>query len=169
MLCSSFSGSNTRGVTPAHTRWHHGRGAANQWFRPQIGYTRFATRQIEDCEARGSIHTVVLGVRDTLRNEQRIDGIVRPSVRNCRYRGCSLHPAMRLLRATRSSECPGPCIEDIGAASAWIDLCGISQRAGPAAPAPRFARMVPAFIHTGGSGLRTIPPAWAHQITTDAH
>jgi hypothetical protein len=63
-------------MAPTIQWWRHGRVAATRRFWPRIEQTRFATHLMEDCEARGSIHTVVLGVGGTIRGEQWIGDTV---------------------------------------------------------------------------------------------
>jgi hypothetical protein len=72
----------------------------------QIDYTRFATRLIEDCEAQGGIHTVVLGVSDTLCGEQRIDDTDFTPTTNCAHPELPHVQTKRAPATTKAGDAP---------------------------------------------------------------
>jgi hypothetical protein len=72
----------------------------------QIDFTRFATCLIEDCEARGGIHTVVLGVSDTLCGEQRIDDTDFTPTSNCAHPELPHVQTKRALATTKAGDAP---------------------------------------------------------------
>jgi hypothetical protein len=71
---------------------------------------------MEDCEARGSIHIVVLGVSGTIRGEQWISGTVLTPMTNCAHDAIPPHQGGPCTTAVNTSDAPGLPFADRDAA-----------------------------------------------------